>query len=137
LVGLVGNVAFEQGVEAAATGSTTNAKAQARRAIYWMPWSGEPWRLMGELARGEGNIVLARASFRQGLTQDPHNWRLWIDLASTTRGRARVNAVEQATRLNPHAVEVAGLRRRVLSRRDVAINRSDLRQTRFKLEAKR
>lgn len=123
--GLVGNVAFEQGVEAAATGSTTNAKAQARRAITWMPWSGEPWRLLGEVARSEGNIVLARASFRQGLEHDPHSWRLWIDLAMSTRGGARVNAVEQATRLNPHAVEVAGLTRRVLPRRDVAISRSD------------
>lgn len=110
--GLVGNVAFEKAITAAAIGSTTDANAQARRAILWMPWSGEPWRLVGELARGEGNTVLARASFRQGLKQDPHNWRLWIDLASITSGQARANAVEQATRLNPHSVEVEILRSR-------------------------
>jgi len=136
-VGLVGNVAFERGVEAASVGSTTSAKAQARRAKDWMPWSGEPWRLLGEVARAEGDVVLARASFRHGLERDPHGWGLWVGLASTSRGRARVHAVEQATRLNPHAVEVAVLRRRALSDRDTAVSRSDLRQTRLRAEGKR
>jgi hypothetical protein len=121
-IGLVGNVALEQGIEAAALGSTTTAKDQARRAIYWMPWAGEPWRVFGEVAREEGNIALARASFYQGLERDPDDWMLWADLASTTQGRARLNALEQARNLNPHADEVEQLRGRVLPRREVDMN---------------
>ena len=109
-VGLLGNAALGQGVKAAAAGSPSDAKADARRAIHWMPWSGEPWRLRGEVANDEGDVRVARESFRHGLRLDPHNWNLWVDLALTTNGHERVDSILRAARLNPHAPELEGLK---------------------------
>jgi hypothetical protein len=73
----------------------------ARRAARLQPWSGEPWRLLGEARLARGDVAGARESFREGLERDPDEWELWLDLALATEGRERAEALERTAALNP------------------------------------
>jgi hypothetical protein len=82
----------------------------ARRAARLQPWSGEPWRLLGESQLARGDVAAARASFREGLERDADEWELWLDLALATSGRERDEALDRAAELNPLAGEIDELR---------------------------
>ncbi len=99
--GLAGNSALARAAEARAAGAGGRTTAEAQAAIRWLPWSGEPWRLLGEVAAARGDAGLARESFRRGLERDPGDWILWRNLASVTRGEEHRHARERAARLNP------------------------------------
>jgi Flp pilus assembly protein TadD len=82
----------------------------ARRAARLQPWSGEPWRLLGESQLARGEVAAARKSFREGLERDADEWELWLDLALATSGRERGDALDRAAELDPLATQIAELR---------------------------
>ena len=86
------------------------ATAQARRAKAWNPWSYQPWELLGEVQLARGDLRTARQSFRTALAKDHANWNLWLDLAKTTKGPARRQALARAAALAPRSPEIAELR---------------------------
>ncbi len=99
--GVVGHAALARSEAAARAGIPRDAADQARTAARWQPWSGEPWRLLGEALLAEGAVAHARASFLTGLRRDPGSWRLWADLSRATRGEHRRLAAARAERLYP------------------------------------
>lgn len=100
-VGLVGNAAMARGHAGSAIGALGEAAAQAQTAARWMPWAGEPWRVLGDTALAQGDDARARASFRNGLERDPGSWRLWSALSRASGGQIRRRAADRARRLNP------------------------------------
>lgn len=106
---LAGTIAQAQSSDAARAGSWAKSESQARRAATWAPWSPEPWRLVGEAQLARGELGLAQDSFRKAIGKDRGDWSLWLDLARASEGRARLAALERASRLNPLSPEIAQL----------------------------
>jgi hypothetical protein len=100
-VGLVGNLAIEKSTDAANAGNWKKSAREARRAHTWAPWSAEPLRLLGEAQGKLGQVRPARASFQRAIAKDRHNWLLWYDLWTATRGRQARIALAEAVRLDP------------------------------------
>jgi len=109
LVVHVGNRAAASAVDAIARDDPDTAAASARRARTWMPWSYEPWQLLGEAQLARGEDAAAAASLRRAAGRDPGQWSVWYDLALAARGPARVDALTRARELNPRSVEVSDL----------------------------
>jgi cytochrome c-type biogenesis protein CcmH/NrfG len=106
----VGNAAVASAARAVDRGDAAHATAQARRAKAWNPWSYQPWELLGEVQLARGDLRTARQSFRTALAKDHANWNLWLDLAKTTKGPARREALARAAALAPRSPEIAELR---------------------------
>jgi hypothetical protein len=107
----VGNAAIANAARAADRGDAARATSQARRAKAWNPWSYQPWEILGEVQLARGDLRSARQSFRVALAKDHANWSLWLDLAKTTKGRARRQALIRAAALARRSPEIAELRR--------------------------
>ena len=108
----VGNSTLEAAARAADRGDTARAEAQARRAKTWLPWSFQPWQILGEAQLAHGDIGAARRSLRVAIGKDTQNWALWLELAEASKGAARRQALDRAARLAPRSTEVADLRRK-------------------------
>jgi hypothetical protein len=108
----VGNSTLEAATRAADRGETARAEAQARRAKTWLPWSFQPWQILGEAQLAHGDLGAARRSLRVALAKDSQNWALWLELAEASKGRARQRALDRASRLAPRSTELAELRRK-------------------------
>jgi Tfp pilus assembly protein PilF len=106
----IGNSAAASSSSAADRLDLRAARADARKAIRWQPWSAEPWRLLAEAQLTAGNVEAARVSLRRALRRDPTNWELWYVLAAASEGPAQRAALERAARLNPFSPEIAALR---------------------------
>jgi O-Antigen ligase len=106
----LGNRAAAEAGSAYDRGAWQNAEDAARSARTLQPWSPEPWRVLGEAQLAQGLLAPARRSFRAGLTEDPDEWDLWLDLGLASEGPARRHAFEQAARLNPLSPELEELR---------------------------
>jgi Flp pilus assembly protein TadD len=107
-----GNSAVDASVKATEHGKLGQAEDSARTASRWNPWSSEAWRLLGEAQLAAGDAGRARRSFRTALDKDPHEWKLWYDLARASRGTARARALAEATRLNRYSAEVRAMQGR-------------------------
>jgi hypothetical protein len=106
----VGNAAIASAARAVDRGDAARATAQARRAKAWNPWSYQPWELLGDVQLARGDLRTARQSFRTAIAKDHANWTLWLDLAKTTKGPARRQALARASALAPKSPEIAELR---------------------------
>lgn len=104
-----GNRAAAVAADAIARDDPLAAAAAARRARAWMPWSFEPWQLLGEAELARGGDAAARDSLRRAAALDPGQWSVWFDLALASRGLERVNALTRARELNPRSMEVSDL----------------------------
>jgi len=109
LFGFVGNRAEQASVDALDTAQLTSAADEARQARRWEPWSGTPWRLLGESQLQAGEVDRARSSFLEGLEHDGGDWELWLDLALVSRGEQRRAALAHVAELNPHSAELRQL----------------------------
>jgi O-antigen ligase len=98
---LMGNAALEHSQRAMSLWAFDEAAVQARSAARWAPWSGEPWRAVGDAAFAQGNVRLARSSFRRGVDVDPASWPLWRSLARVSHGASQRTAAARAAALNP------------------------------------
>jgi hypothetical protein len=105
----LGNRAAAEAESAYDRGSWREAEDAARSARSLQPWSPEPWRLLGEAQLAQGSLAPARNSFRAGLTDDPEEWELWLDLGLASEGSARRRAFDYAARLNPLSPELEEL----------------------------
>jgi cytochrome c-type biogenesis protein CcmH/NrfG len=110
LLGFAGNRAAAAGSEALDRSELQTAAAEARRARRWEPWSAEPWRLLGKAQLEAGEVGRARASFMRGLDKDSEDWELWLDLALTSEGAERQDALAHVGRLNPLSQELREVR---------------------------
>jgi Flp pilus assembly protein TadD len=72
-----------------------------------MPWSSDPWQMVGEAQLAQGRRAAARASFRKAITKDRRDWELWVDLALASPQPDRRRAALVALRLNPLSPEIA------------------------------
>jgi O-antigen ligase len=109
LLGLVGNRAELAAADALDAAQLGTASSEARTAHRWEPWSGTPWRLLGESQLQGGDVDRARTSFLRGLRRDRGDWELWLDLALVSRGDARSAALARVAELNPLSAELRQL----------------------------
>jgi O-antigen ligase len=109
LFGFVGNRAEQASEDALDAAQLTSAADEARQARRWQPWSGTPWRLLGESQLQAGEVERARSSFLEGLERDRGDWELWLDLALVSRGEQRRAALERVAELNPQSTELRQL----------------------------
>jgi hypothetical protein len=75
-----------------------------------MPWSSEPWRLVGEAELELGDLGASQAALRRAIGKDGGDWDLWFTLALASEGTARDEALAHAARLNPRSSELEEVR---------------------------
>lgn len=102
-VSQLGNNAVAASERAAARGEELTALQQARRARAWLPWAAEPLKLMGQAQLALGETAASRASIQEATRREPADWSSWLDLAESSSGSARREALADAARLNPLA----------------------------------
>jgi hypothetical protein len=108
-VALIGNSYLRAGRVAFADDRTAEAVEKAEAARGWMPWSSEPWALLGQSQLADGDLAAARTSLREGIAKDPQSFDLWLDLMLASEGDERALAYVSAQRLNPLSQELAEL----------------------------
>ena len=109
---LVGNRDLAAAAAALDRADAREARTQALRARRLQPWSGTPWRLLGEAELELGRVGPARDAFGRGLAEDRDDWELWLDLALASKGAQRREAIGEVARLNPLSSELGQLRGR-------------------------
>ncbi len=102
----VGNRALDSGNSAATAHNWSKAAADARAARTWLPWSSEPWRLLGDATFGQGDFTAAAADYRHAISLDPRNWELWFDLGYATSGKQSRAAFAHAKALDPRNLDI-------------------------------
>jgi Flp pilus assembly protein TadD len=107
----VGNTTLAAAARSVDRGDTARAESRARRASSWIPWSFQPWQIIGEAQLRRREFAEARRSFRAAIAKDRTDWGLWFKLAEASKGAARRRALDHAARLAPRSTEVAELRR--------------------------
>ena len=106
LVCFAGNRAASASVSAAAAKKWDAAAADARSAQTWLPWSAEPWQLLGDARFGAGDFAAAATAYRRAIVTDPRNWQLWFDLGYATGGRESAAAFARARALDPQNPDI-------------------------------
>jgi hypothetical protein len=81
----------------------SKATGEARQASRLAPWSSEPWLKLGEAELTAGLTPQANDAFRRAVARDRNNWVTWWDLARSSRGGERANALLHVSLLNPLA----------------------------------
>jgi len=104
----IGNRALASAQHELATGRPERALARARTARTWMPWSAEPWQLIGQAHLAAGRDAKARASLLEAARRDPGAWSTWLSLASITPSSEA--ALARAEALNPLSSTVSEVR---------------------------
>jgi hypothetical protein len=85
------------------------AVADASSARAWVPWSYQPDTWAGEAELQAGDRPAAAARFRQALTYDNENWRLWLNVARVTTGSEQRRAILKVRTLYPLSPELVAL----------------------------
>jgi hypothetical protein len=101
LVTFVGNRDASASASAAAAQNWEQAARDARSAERWLPWSSEPWQLLGDAKFGQGDFAGAARAYRKAIAVDPRNWVLWFDLGYSTNGKESDVAFARAAALDP------------------------------------
>ena len=118
---LVGNLSLARASSAAGAGNWAASARDAKRARTWMPWSSEPWRLLGEAQLGLGERQAAVTSFDRAIAKSPRDWNLWFDLARATLGSQQRTALAQAAALDPLSPEIAELRSELRAETEITV----------------
>jgi tetratricopeptide (TPR) repeat protein len=106
----VGNAAAGSAEDDLQANNFQSAASQAQRAERLMPWSTQPPVLLAEAYLGLGDLTAARSELRKALAKDRGDWRTWLDLALASKGRARRDALAEASRLYPRSPEIIAVR---------------------------
>lgn len=106
VVGEISNSALAASARAAATRNWNREQTQAEKAADWAPWAAEPLRRVAEAAYSLGRPLQARRELRRALKKDPRSWELWFDLAVSSAGTNRRQALQRALQLNPFSPEI-------------------------------
>jgi cytochrome c-type biogenesis protein CcmH/NrfG len=107
---VLGNVPLTHAWSAAVAGDWRRSAREARTSIRWIPWSSEPWRLLGEADLAQRRRGAAAVALRHGIAEDSRNWQLWFDLAAATTGAESRLALRRASELDPRSPEIAQIR---------------------------
>jgi len=99
--GLLGNRALARSSDALASSEFAKAASLAHDAQTWAPWSSEPWQQLAVVRTAQGDFGGARSAYRHAIVKDPHDWRLWLGLASVAKGAERASALLELRQLNP------------------------------------
>ena len=102
----VGNRDASASASAVARQSWSKAARDARGAERWLPWSSEPWQLLGDARFGAGDFAGAARAYRKAIAVDPRNWELWFDLGYSTDGKESDAAFARAAALDPRNPEI-------------------------------
>ena len=102
-VGVVGASALAASDRALEKGRYGEASSQARKASRWWRWSPDPWRQLGDVAVAQDDSTVARGYYRNAISKDDTDWKLWYDLSTTTSGAESNHALAEAVRLNRYA----------------------------------
>jgi hypothetical protein len=90
----LGNARLASAQDAARRGDVARAQAEARSARGWMPWSPEPWLVLGDVRHDASD-------YREALRRDAADWEAWQRLAADSHGPLRRLAEAKAAQLNP------------------------------------
>jgi hypothetical protein len=90
-------------------GRYASAVADANSARTWLPWSYQPDSWEGEAELQAGNTSAAARSFRDAVSFDDRNWRLWLNVARATSGAEQRRAILKVRALYPLSPELAAL----------------------------
>ncbi len=107
VVAAIGNGALARARTANEQHRYAVAASHARLARRWMPWSPAPLLALGEAQLESGDPWEAAASFRRAISIDDRSWEAWLDLAASTRGTVRRDAIARARALYPRSPEIA------------------------------
>lgn len=99
--GLAGNLALAASTNAVNAGNWNRAASSARRAHFWAPWSATPLQRLAEAQLGLGDAPAARATYAKAVAKSPNDWRLWLEVADASAGKARAAAFANVRRLDP------------------------------------
>jgi hypothetical protein len=100
-VGLLGNRALAQSGNDLRHGNYTAAAGAAVDARRWAPWSSQPWEQLAIVRLARGDRTGGRAAYRDAVAKDPHDWQLWLGLASVSRGAERAHSLAMLKALHP------------------------------------
>lgn len=101
VVSLVGNQALYAGRDALARGDLSEAQEHAERAETLLPWSFEPYYVLGDVAGRRGDRAGALRAYRKAVEIDGENWVAWLRVAQVARGAERRAAYARVHELNP------------------------------------
>jgi hypothetical protein len=101
LVTFVGNRDASASTSAVEAQNWEQAARDARSAQRWLPWSSEPWQLLGDARFGAGDFTGAARAYQKAIELDPRNWELWFDLGFSTNGSESDAAFARAAALDP------------------------------------
>lgn len=106
-IGLLGNAATARSAHELTLGKWQSAANEAVRARRLMPWSSQPWVLLGEAELGNGDLAAARESLGHALARGSEDWMTWFDLALASHGPERRAAVARTRALYPENPDLA------------------------------
>jgi O-Antigen ligase len=112
-IGVNGNGALSDAREDANAGRWAASQTDAEKAQPWLPWSSDPWQMVGEAQLARGDRAAAEQSFRTAISKDPNDPDLWEGLVYASKGRERRQALIQALRLNPRDPDLIGLAKKL------------------------
>jgi O-Antigen ligase len=112
-IGVNGNGALSDAREAANAGRWAASQTDAEKAQPWLPWSSDPWQMVGDAQLARGDRAAAEQSFRTAISKDPNDPDLWEGLVYASKGRERRQALIQALRLNPRDPDLIGLAKKL------------------------
>jgi hypothetical protein len=101
--GLLGNRDLSRSVAALHKADYAAAAAAAEHARRWEPWSSAPWAQLALIRHLQGDTERERLAWEQAVAKDPHDWELWVGLASVSRGREYRLALRRLSVLSPAA----------------------------------
>jgi O-antigen ligase/polysaccharide polymerase Wzy-like membrane protein len=94
LLAYAGSSRLAAAQDAAQAGRFPAAQRDARAAHRWLPYSPDPWAVLGDVTRDP-------AYYRRAVALDPSDWSLWQRLAAVSSGKLRRLAEGKAAQLNP------------------------------------
>jgi len=94
LLAYAGNAKLAAAQDAARSGDFPRAAAEARAARTWMPYSPQPWLVLGDVTHDAD-------AYRRATELDPADWLLWQRLAGVAHGQLRRLAESRTAQLNP------------------------------------
>jgi O-Antigen ligase len=94
LLAYAGSSRLTAAQDAAQTGRFAQAEREARAAHRWLPYSPDPWAVLGDVTHDA-------AYYRRAVALDPADWSLWQRLAAVSNGKLRRLAEAKAAQLNP------------------------------------
>ena len=101
LLAYAGSSRLAAAQDAAQAGRFAQAANDARAARRWLPYSPDPWAVLGDVTHDA-------TYYRRAVALDPADWSLWQRLAAVSDGKLRRLAEAKAAQLNPLAGGASG-----------------------------